>query len=150
MAADLTIQRDVVIDAPVDVVWSTISEPENISRWFADRIDVEIRPGATGTFVFEHPDEGRSTTVAIAIDAVDPPHRLAYRWGHPEGEEATTANSTLVAFTLTPEGDDRTRLRVVEHGLDEAAWAAADKVRYADDHREGWAFQLDRLVELFR
>jgi hypothetical protein len=57
-------------------------------------------------------------------------------------------NSMLVEFTLTPEGDERTRLRVVESGHELLAWPDAEKQRYADEHQAGWAEYLDRLATL--
>ena len=55
----------------------------------------------------------------------------------------------LVAFTLTELGATRTRLRVVETGLEATAWSSDEKSRYADDHRQGWAVHLGRLGELY-
>jgi uncharacterized protein YndB with AHSA1/START domain len=52
----------------------------------------------------------------------------------------------LVEFTLTPEGDEQTRLRVTESGHELLAWPDAEKQRYADEHREGWGAFLDRLA----
>ena len=50
---DLTIEREIVIDAPADVVWRTITEPEQIAQWFADRVELELR------LLGEHaPEEG--------------------------------------------------------------------------------------------
>ena len=54
----------------------------------------------------------------------------------------------LVEFTLTPEGDERTRLRVVESGHELRAWPDAEKQRYADEHRDGWVEYLERLATL--
>ena len=54
----------------------------------------------------------------------------------------------LVEFTLTPEGGERTRLRVVESGHELLAWPDAEKQRYADEHQDGWAEYLDRLGTL--
>ena len=31
------IEREIVIEAPAEVVWRTITEPDQISLWFADR-----------------------------------------------------------------------------------------------------------------
>jgi uncharacterized protein YndB with AHSA1/START domain len=76
---DLTIEREIMIEAPVKVVWRTITEPE---------------------------------------------------------------------FTLTPEDDERTRLRVTESGHELRAWPDAEKQRYADEHRGGWSEFLDRLATL--
>jgi uncharacterized protein YndB with AHSA1/START domain len=59
-----------------------------------------------------------------------------------------TGNSMLVEFTLTPEGDERTRLRVVESGHELLAWPEAEKQRYADEHRGGWGEYLDRLASV--
>ena len=57
-------------------------------------------------------------------------------------------NSMLVEFTLTPEGDGRTRLRVAESGHERRDWPEAEKQRYAGEHRGGWAEYLDRLATL--
>jgi uncharacterized protein YndB with AHSA1/START domain len=59
-----------------------------------------------------------------------------------------TGNSMLVEFTLTPEGDERTRLRVSERGHELLAWPDEEKQRYADEHRGGWAEYLDRLAQI--
>jgi hypothetical protein len=34
----LVIEREVVIEAPAEVVWRTITEPDQMSRWLADRV----------------------------------------------------------------------------------------------------------------
>jgi uncharacterized protein YndB with AHSA1/START domain len=57
-------------------------------------------------------------------------------------------NSMLVEFTLTPEGDQWTRLRVAESGHELFAWPEAEKERYGDEHRGGWAEFLDRLASV--
>ena len=48
--------------------------------------------------------------------------------------------------SLTAEGDDLTRLRVVESGHESLAWPDAEKQRYADEHSDGWVEFLDRLA----
>ena len=54
----------------------------------------------------------------------------------------------LAEFTLTSEGDERTRLRVTETGHELRAWPGAENQRYADEHQEGWVEFLDRLATL--
>lgn len=136
----LAIEREVVIDAPPEVVWHTITDPEQISLWFADRVDLVIEPGAHGYMGFG--DQGGP----VVIETVDPPSRFSFRWNHPVGEEPVVGNSMLVEFTLTPEGDERTRLRVTERGHELRDWADSEKQRYADEHREGWGEFFDRLA----
>ena len=139
----LVIEREVLIEAPVEVVWRTITEPDQMSQWFADRVELEAKPGAHGYLGFG--DQGGP----VVVEVVDPPTRFSFRWNHPVAEEPVAGNSMLVEFTLIPEGDERTRLRVVESGHELLAWSDAEKQHYAGEHQEGWAGYLDRLATLF-
>jgi uncharacterized protein YndB with AHSA1/START domain len=136
----LMIEREILIEAPVEVVWRTITEPDQMSQWFADRVDLVIEPGAHGYLRFG--DQGGP----VVVEAFEPPARFAFRWNFPSGEEPVAGNSMLVEFTLTPEGEERTRLRVTESGHELLPWPDAEKQRYADEHSDGWGDFLDRLV----
>ena len=136
----LIIDREVLIEAPVEVVWRTITEPDQMTQWFADRVDLVIEPGAHGYMEFG--DQGGP----VVVETVDPPVRFSFRWNHPREEEPAADNSMLVEFTLTPEGGERTRLRVTESGHELLGWPDAEKERYASEHQEGWGEFLDRLA----
>jgi uncharacterized protein YndB with AHSA1/START domain len=147
--ADLTIERDVVIDAPIDVVWRTITEPDQIVRWFADRVELDdLQPGTCGALVFRA-DADDPLRAAVVVEAIEEPTRFAFRWGHAANETATPHNSVLVEFTLTAEAVERTRLSVCETGLAANDWPSDGKQHYADDHNDGWARHLGRLAALF-
>src|SRR5207248_7007582 len=77
----MKIEREIEIEAPEDVVWRTITEPDQISQWFADKVDLEIKPGAHGYLGFG--DQGGP----VVVEAVEPPTRFSFRWNHPTGEE---------------------------------------------------------------
>jgi uncharacterized protein YndB with AHSA1/START domain len=143
-----TIQRDIEIEAPVDVVWRTITEPELIRTWFSDAADVDARPGAVGSLTFRA-DTDTPHVVGITVVEADRPHRFSYRWVYPPGDDATETNSTLVTFTLVSDGDERTRLRVVESGLDRIDMTDDEKQRFLEEHRHGWEVQGNRLRDLF-
>ncbi len=138
----LMIEREILIKAPPEVVWRTITEPDQMSLWFADRVDLVVEPGARGYLGFG--DQGGP----VLVETVDPPTRFSFRWNHPSGEEPVVGNSMLVEFTLTPEGSEQTRLRVTESGHELLAWPDAEKQRYADEHRAGWAEFLDGLTSV--
>jgi uncharacterized protein YndB with AHSA1/START domain len=138
--AGLAIERDVLIEAPAEVVWRIVTEPDQMSKWFADRVELVVEPGAHGYMHFG--DQGGP----VVVETVDPPARFSFRWNYPLEEEPVVGNSILVEFTLTPEGDERTRLRVTESGHELRDWPDTEKQRYADDHREGWGKFLDRLA----
>ncbi len=135
------IERETVIHAPVEVVWRTITEPEQISQWFADKVELEVKPGARGYLGFG--EQGGP----VVVETVDPPTRFSFRWNHPTGEEPAAGNSLLVDFTLTGEGE-HTRLRVVESGLNLLPWPDVDKHQYSEEHNGGWGEFLDRLTRL--
>src|SRR3984957_14609690 len=138
----LGIVREVLIEAPIEVVWRTVTEPDQMSQWFADRVELVVEPGAHGYMHFG--DQGGP----VVVETVDPPTRFSFRWNHPREEEPVAGNSMLVEFTLTPERDERTRLRVTESGHELLDWPDAEKQRYADEHRGGWGEFLDRLATL--
>jgi uncharacterized protein YndB with AHSA1/START domain len=140
--ADLVIEREVLIEAPAEVVWRTITEPDQMSQWFADRVELVVAPGAHGFMRFG--DQGGP----VVVETVDPPARFSFRWNHPRGEEPVVGNSMLVEFTLTPAGGERTLLRVSETGHELLTWPDAEKERYTDEHRGGWGEFLDRLTHL--
>src|SRR3979411_2690844 len=91
----LMIDRDILIEAPAEVVGRPITEPAQMSQWFADRVDLVVEPGARGYMEFG--DQGGP----VVVETVDPPTRFSFRWNHPPGEEPVAANSMLVEFPLT-------------------------------------------------
>jgi uncharacterized protein YndB with AHSA1/START domain len=138
------IEKDVLIDAPVEVVWRIITEPDQIVRWFSDEAELDLKPGGEGRLAFRGGD-----SYQLQIEAVERPTRFAFRWVQPQGSIARAGNSMLVEFTLEPQGNG-TRLRVVESGFDEVDWSDEEKARYAERHMEGWERLLGRLRDFAR
>jgi uncharacterized protein YndB with AHSA1/START domain len=136
------IEREIVIDAPIDVVWEVLTEPEHVAGWFSDSAEIDLRAGGDATFTWEH-DPGPARAW---VERVEPPRSLAYRWLRAVGEEQRKDNTTLVEFTLADEGD-RTRLRVVESGFAELDWPDDKKAWYANENTQGWGLELDELRE---
>src|SRR5260370_42398755 len=96
--AEFQIEREVMIDAPLEVVWRTVTEPEQIRLWFADRVELELEPGGRGLMGFE------DRAVPLVVEAVQPPTRFSFRWNHPSGAGPAAGNSTLVGFMLVGGG----------------------------------------------
>jgi len=42
------IEREILIEAPIQLVWRTITEPDQISHWFADGVELVLEPGGHG------------------------------------------------------------------------------------------------------
>jgi uncharacterized protein YndB with AHSA1/START domain len=139
------IEREVQIDAPVETVWSIVTEPRNITRWFADEAEVDLRPGGELVFRFDSGVDGKGV-----VERVEPPHRFAFRWISPEPERdmvAAQGHYTTVEFSLEARGEG-TLLRVVESGFAALEGTAAENAALADRHIGGWEMFLERLAGL--
>jgi uncharacterized protein YndB with AHSA1/START domain len=142
-----SIEKSVHIEAPVELVWRMVTEPDQVVRWFPDEVDLQPTPGYEGSMTFR-PEAGGTVHVPIRVESVDAPHRFTYRWNHAAGTVADAANSMLVEFTLIPE-DGGTRLRVVETGHDGLGWPQDQQDAYVNDHNDGWSHHLGRLERLY-
>src|ERR1700716_2363444 len=105
------IEREIVIDAPLEVVWSVVTEPEHISGWFSDSAELDLRPG--GRAVLHWNDFG---TVQGRVERGGAPPFSPFRWAVAPGRDIDESTSTLVEFSLCAE-QDSTRLTVVETGF---------------------------------
>ena len=139
------IERETVISAPVERVWELITQAEHLGRWFGDAgAEIDLRPG--GAMVLRWADFGTNRGRVVAVE---PPTRFSYRWApfkDPGGEEPAEGNSTLVEFTLQPEGD-ATRLRVVESGFASLATSEEQRGKNVDGNTKGWEFETGELRE---
>ncbi|WP_336317719.1 SRPBCC domain-containing protein [Streptomyces lavendofoliae] len=137
---DDRIERETLIAAPLERVWSLVAQP---GFWVADKASLPGTVAREGeSMVARNPEHG---DFPVRVEKVQPPTYLAYRWTSAfPGQELREDNSTLVEFTLSREGDG-TLLRVVESGF--AALAGSEELRGQNlkDHSEGWPLELDAL-----
>ncbi|MFB6709961.1 SRPBCC domain-containing protein [Streptomyces sp. NPDC056333] len=134
------IERETLIEAPLERVWSLVAQP---GFWVADKASLPGTVAEEGaSMVAKNAEYG---DFPVRVEKVQPPTYLAYRWASAfPGEELREDNSTLVEFTLTPEGD-RTRLRVVESGFATLAGSEELRRRAVKDNTGGWPQELDAL-----
>lgn len=135
------IEKEVLVEAPIDVVWRAITEPGQITQWFSAEAEVDGHAGGQGRLAFPSGEE-----YYLHVEAFEPPHRFAYRWLHENGVRHTPANSMLVEFTLSVAGA-ATRVRVVESGFDEVDWSNDAKATYFERHSQGWHTIIGRLAD---
>ncbi|MGC3859851.1 SRPBCC family protein [Micromonospora chersina] len=110
-SADL--RGEVLIDAPVDKVWTSLTDSEQASAWFGFPIGIE--PWVGGRYAMGGFDAGYAAKV---VD-LTPGRALSVDWG-----------PTGVSTWELAESDGRTRLTFVQSGFDEgnppyAAWTGS-------------------------
>lgn len=143
MPAD-RIEREIDIDAPIEVVWTVITQPEHITAWFTDTAELDLRPGGEGRLGWDAKARTRPTVVNLQVERVEPPHHFSFRWGYDDGDDATEANAPLVEFRLESRGDS-TRVHLVESGLDKIDRSDDEKQTYFTSHTSGWNTIAERL-----
>lgn len=152
------IQKQIVLNAPHEVVWQAIGDSTNFGAWFGvqfegpftagEQIIGRIVPTQVDPEVAKLQEPHKGMKFQITIEAIDPPNRLSFRW-HPfsidTSRDYSKEPSTLVNFQLT-ESREQTLLTITESGFD----------LLPDDRREqafqanngGWEHQT-KLIEKF-
>lgn len=137
------VRRTIRINAPIEQVWATVTEPALISQWFGEAKLRGSGVGAEGTLSW--PDHG---SIPFRIEAMDAPRLVTYRWCGDDALDVVPdtiddAHSTVFTFTLESV-DGGTQLQVVETGFETTTDPAANLT----SHQEGWTSELDELVQL--
>lgn len=100
------IRKEIVLPATRDDVWGALTDEDRLEEWFANDVELDLRPGGGASFRWSNGEERHAT-----VTEVEPERRLAFDWE----DEGT------VEFTLADDVDG-TRLVVVESS---PAWSTA-------------------------
>jgi uncharacterized protein YndB with AHSA1/START domain len=128
-----SIERTILIAAPIERVWDIVTTPEHMGRWFGDA--GAERDGDVIKMRWEKHGEAE-----LRVVHSEPPTAFAYRW------DANVAGigDTLVEFSLATEGD-RTRITVVESGWTDLRTSAEEQARLREGNNGGWEQELGHL-----
>jgi uncharacterized protein YndB with AHSA1/START domain len=130
-----SIERKLELAASPDRVWRAITDPDELSQWFPDRAEIELREGADGKF---HWDTHGS--FAVRVEAIERPRYFAWRWANDANKDLEDAEEvTLVEWLVEPLSSGGTLLTVRESGF------TSDRHRNGND--TGWTSELAELVD---
>jgi DNA-binding transcriptional ArsR family regulator len=135
MTERLSLAREIVIAAPLDAVWSLLSDQGRVTRWMGVSAAFDLVPG--GAYRLEVVPGQVASGEFVELE---PPLRLAHTWGWEGYARATVPpGSTIVSYELVgvPAG---TLLRLRHHHL--------PSVRSAGSHDRGWGHYLPRLASV--
>ena len=139
MLATQTVEREIMVAAPIERVWAMLTEPQHIGQWFGSRAELDPRAGGDGLLEFEG-----YGAFKISVVRFEPTSYFSYRWANKVGAEAVPGLSTLVEFTLEPAGNG-TKLRVVESDFDTLPLTDVEREQEMAEHTRGWREELDEL-----
>ncbi|HEU4586793.1 MAG TPA: SRPBCC family protein [Gemmatimonadaceae bacterium] len=146
------IEKQALLDAPLERVWQAISDSREFGSWFGMRLDGPFVAGARigGEIVpttvdpdvaaAQKPYEGQRFD--IMVERVEPMRLLAFRWhpGVPDpNADLSKEPTTLVVFELE-ERPDGTLLTITESGFD--GIPLARRAEALEGNAEGWEAQL--------
>jgi uncharacterized protein YndB with AHSA1/START domain len=100
------IVKEILLPAPREEVWEALTDPDRLADWFANDVELDLRPGGGAHFRWDNGEERHAT-----VTDVEPEERLAFEW-EDEG---------IVEFTLDDDVEG-TRVTVVETA---PAWSTA-------------------------
>lgn len=149
LIASDTLRLERSLPGPIERIWSFLTESDKRGRWLASG-EMDTRVGGKVHLFFHHADlspepghppakyQGMENGADVhgRVTVCEPPHRLGYTWGEPDGR------GSEVLFELVPEGErvlltiTHSRLRDREEMISVAGgWHA--HVGILIDHLEG-------------
>ena len=69
------IRKEVLLDVPRDEVWSALTDPERLEDWFANDVELDLRPGGDASFRWSNGEERHATVTEVELE-----RRLAFEW----------------------------------------------------------------------
>jgi uncharacterized protein YndB with AHSA1/START domain len=145
------VQREIVIQGPVDRVFAALIDPSTFPTWGPEAIEGDVAPGARPILDFGPAGGGK---VRVYVVAVEPPRRFAYRWAQGATDPAVLVGdplavpNTLVEF-LVDEVEGGTRVRVVESGISKLPGMEAAGDDAVENMGKGWELMLGGLSRSF-
>ena len=129
--SDAAVRIEVDVNAPADVVYELLTDPELFVRWIGISAELDPRPG--GVFRFEiAPGEFCSGRYV----EIERPHRVVFTWGYESNAMPLEPGSTTVAIDIASRGESCS-VTLVHSGLDGPMRTM---------HAEGWNGFVPRLV----
>src|SRR5439155_19839994 len=69
------IRREIVLPATRTEVWDALTDPKRLADWFANEVELELRPGGAASFRWGNGEERRAT-----VTEVEDGERPAFTW----------------------------------------------------------------------
>jgi uncharacterized protein YndB with AHSA1/START domain len=123
----MEVRRETLFEAEREEVWDALTDPQRLREWFANDVELDLRPGGAGTFRW---DDG--SVRHARVERVDDGRELELVWWDDDGCESVVSISVA-------DCEDGTRVTVVESPTAAGFQASAD-----------WSWGVELLASLAR
>jgi uncharacterized protein YndB with AHSA1/START domain len=139
------IERSVDLNAPIEKVWTALTDHKQFGMWF--RVDLET-PFRTGQVTFgklTYPGHEGLPFWAL-VEVIEEPHRFCFIWPVDEtvgpDDPELEHKVTRVEFTLQPDGK-RTKLKLRESGFENLP--RDKRLQAFRNNQGGWDAQMQNI-----
>jgi uncharacterized protein YndB with AHSA1/START domain len=136
------IKKEIVINAPIERVFSALIDPEQLTQWFPDVVTIEPKLGGKVSFRFlkENTKKDNDHEIVGNIVSFIPNKEISYTWNFIT--EPEYRRDTIVRWNLDKLESNKTKLTLIHSGF-----TKKDTVQY-EDHSKGWTWHINRLDKL--
>ena len=139
----IVIEKNIVIDAPPEVVFKAITDQEELTNWFPDQAILEAKLGGKVKFSFYKDKEREHREFDFfpegTIIEFIPNKKMSYTWQEPNTPDFP---STVVTWELEEIADNKTRVKLLHTGFEPG--------KLFKQHDEGWSYLLNRLQSYYK
>jgi uncharacterized protein YndB with AHSA1/START domain len=133
----IVIEKNIVIDAPPEVVFKAITDQEELTNWFPDQAILEPKLGGRVKFSLYKDNEREYREFDFFPEGVItefiPNKKVSYTWHEPNTPDFP---STVVTWELEEIAYNKTRVKLLHAGFEPGKLFK---------HDEGWSYFLNRL-----
>jgi uncharacterized protein YndB with AHSA1/START domain len=136
------IKKEIIINAPIEKVFSALIDPEQLTQWFPDVVMIEPKLGGKVSFRFlkENTKKDNDHEIVGNIVSFIPNKEISYTWNFITKPEYR--RDTIVSWNLDNLESNKTKLTLIHSGF-----TNEDTVQY-EDHSNGWTWHINRLDNL--
>ena len=135
------IEREILIEAPLEVVWEVVTDPEHVGGWFGDSAEIDLRPGGEAVLTWE-----KHGSALAVVETVEPPY--------PSPSAGPVPSAPHLARATRPSSSSVSARRARARGCVSSRAASrrskgrrTRRLRTPTGTREGWKHELGELQE---
>lgn len=128
------------INAPIEKVWSALTDKNEMKKWYFHIPDFELKEGTAFNF-YEPGDEKKYHHQCEILELV-PDRRFKHTWSYPDFSDA----KTIVTWELEPTGN-ATLVSVTHENLD--SFSNLGKEFGKESFQEGWNEIVGKMLPEF-